>query len=118
MKLIKGFDCIQKEIYGNGTEKILSNKIVKIQTELIRPSLIFKNKANKVIDLNSIKQFTYSKQLRSNALYPDEYFSANELKFLSEIYAFSVVESNRHKGFFHSKLSINPLYTSPGTIEF
>jgi len=51
MALIEQFYCTQKEVYGDGSEKIISEGICKINKELIRPSIIYK-------DFN-VKHFIY-----------------------------------------------------------
>lgn len=43
MALIEQFYCIQKEVYGDGSEKIISEGICEIKKELIRPLIKYKN---------------------------------------------------------------------------
>ncbi|WDF65033.1 hypothetical protein [Flavobacterium sp. KACC 22763] len=100
MKLIENFYCIQTEIYGNGTEKLLSEGICKIKTELIRPEIFLLLKENKVkVKYNfyqRLKENQFSKEemlffekhydvkLAQNQISPDKLVSDNS--FLNKLY--------------------------------
>jgi len=108
MKAITQFDCIQNEIYSNGSVKIITDGIADIKTELLRPQL----KLNWIFDN---EKTIFSKELSTWTSYLGPRFSKKEFLFLKNTYDFELEE---FKDNLYSKLSINPLYTSPGTIEF
>jgi len=114
MKLIEKFYCIQTEIFGDGTEKIIQD-IVSIKTELIRPSIEFLNEDGTII--SSEKRKTYRKKLIVNPFVDsNEYFNITEFLFLSRTYEFEIEEHAIHKGYFLSVLKMNSLYNTPGEI--
>lgn len=109
MKLIETFYCIQTEIFGNGTEKSVEG-ISSIKTELIRPSI-------KILDVEYSEKKTYTKRLVGDLSGSShEYFSLNELLFLSKTYGFEIEESIYSKGYYHSVLKIHKLYDTSGCI--
>jgi len=111
---IDKFYCIQTEIFGDGSEKITED-IVSIKTELIRPSIKFINENGAII--SSEKKKIYRKKLIVNPFVnSNEYFNINELSFLSRTYGFEIEEHAIHKGYFSSALKINSLYNTPGEI--
>jgi hypothetical protein len=113
MKLIEQFYCIQTEISGNGSKKI-GEGIASIKTELIRPDI-------KILDANgnnlSSERKTYRKQITARpSEYSEEFFTINELLFLSKTYGFEIEENAIYKGYYTSVLKINKLYDCPGEI--
>ena len=116
MKLIEKFYCSQTEIFGDGSAKITED-IVSIKTELVRPSLNFLNSDGSIA--SSVNRKAYRKRLAANPFIDlNESFTINELLFLSKTYEFEIEEHSVHKGYFLSKLKFNSLYTTPGEIIF
>lgn len=79
MTLIKQFFCIQKEIFGNGSEEIISQGICEIKKEFLRPEIIYK-------DFN-LKHFIYLNE--SN-------FNKDELLELSLFFNLPISSSERN----------------------
>ena len=108
MKLIEEFYCIQTEIYGNGSEETIPEKICKIKTELLRPIISILQENKKVI-----LRYDYIKSISENI------FSKEELLFFQKYYNVKL-SVNKH---YPSKLtsdnsSINKLYDLPANIIF
>ncbi len=107
MKLIENFYCIQTEISGSGSETIFEG-ISSIKTELTRPSI-------KLLDVKYTEQKIYSKKIVSeSSTTSDEYFTLDELLFLSRTYGFEIEENIYYKGCYQSVLKIHKLYDAPG----
>ncbi|MFD1605911.1 hypothetical protein ACFSJW_04845 [Flavobacterium artemisiae] len=105
MKLIENFYCIQSVNFESDVEGISS-----IKTELIRPSI-------KILDVEYSEKKIYSKRLVSKlSTASDEYFTLDELLFLSKTYGFEIEENVYSKGDYHSVLKIHKLYDIPGDI--
>lgn len=114
MILIEDFYCVQTETFGDGSE-IIKEGIVSIKTELIRPSIKFLNNTGSIT--SSEKRKIYRKKIIVNPFTePNEYFTINELLFLSKTYGFEIEEHTIYKGYFLSVLKINSLYATPGEI--
>lgn len=115
MKLIEKFYCIQTEKYGDGSEKVIAEGIAQIKQELIRPSIQFINSNGDIISSES--RVTHVKRLIANPyVKTNEYFSKEELLFLSKTYQFEVQESPEYEGYFTSIMKSNPLYKSSANI--
>jgi len=111
MKLIENFYCTQTEIFGGaGGQKIIFEGISSIKTELIRPSI-------KILDVEYSEKKTYTKNLvAKSSVASDEYFTLDELLFLSKTYGFEIEEDDNLKGYYKSVLKIHKLYDCPGYI--
>ncbi|MDY0986519.1 hypothetical protein SOM12_03775 [Flavobacterium sp. CFBP9031] len=105
MKLIENFYCIQSVNFENDIEGISS-----IKTELIRPSI-------KILEVEYSEKKNYRKRLVGDLSGDShEYFSLEELLFLSKTYGFEIEESIYSKGYYYSVLKIHKLYDVPGYI--
>lgn len=106
MRIIEEFYCIQNEIQGNGNEKLLSEGICKIKTELIRPEIFLLLNGDKI----KIKYNTYE-VLKENP------FSRDELMFFEKLYNVKLSTNKIYPSRLTSDNSfINELYDSPANI--
>lgn len=108
MNLIEKFECEQKEIYGNGNQKILYKGICKIQTELIRPVIYIDNVP--IIENAIIKgKFLYSNSYVTRK----DVFTVEELYFLADKFTFEVIEKSGDAKILQAKITDNPKYSTP-----
>lgn len=106
MRIIEDFYCIQNEIQGNGSEKLLSEGICKIKTELIRPEIFLLLNGDKI----KIKYNSYE-VLKENP------FSRDELMFFEKVYNIKLSTNKIYPSRLISDNSfINELYDSPANI--
>jgi hypothetical protein len=117
MKLINQFYCIQRERFGDGSEKIVEEGIVSVKQELKRPMIRLIGE-NGGITTNKNRN-VFVKTLRANPnTNSNESFTKEEFLFLSETYKFDIAEHDRYEGYLTSVLKIHPLYTSSADIIF
>lgn len=108
MNLIEKFECEQREIYGDGSQKILYKGICKIQTELIRPVIFIDNIP--ILENAIIKgKYLYS---NSYAVRMDT-FKAEELYFLANMFGFEVIKKSNDAKILQAKITDNPKYSTP-----
>jgi hypothetical protein len=109
MKLIEEFYCTQSQTYGNGSEKILSEGMCKIKTELIRPIIQITNTNGIVVN----KKNRFIVRLGMNT------FSKEEMLFFEKNYEVSLSKHVLYPDYLVSSLNhIHPLYKSDADITF
>ncbi|KQO22551.1 hypothetical protein ASF10_09275 [Flavobacterium sp. Leaf82] len=106
MRLIDDFYCIENEIEGNGNEKVLSEGICKIKSELIRPEILL------LLNGNKIKfKYNFSATLNENS------FSQEELLFFEKTYNVKLTPNKIYPSRLTTDNSfVNKLYDLPATI--
>lgn len=107
MKLIDKFYCIQKEIFANGIENIISEGICEIKRELILPEIFIddhslfenaKRQNSKLLTFNPEGNFKLT-------------FTEEELVYLSKVFNFEIIQ--KESGYKLARITDNQKFTIP-----
>jgi len=106
MESINEFYCVQKEVFGNGSEKIISKGTCKVKQELIRPDIFI----NDYSLFSNIKNgFKFRLSYNPNGNYKVG-FSEKELIDLSEIFEFEI--KTKKSGYKFAEIIDDKKYTT------